>query len=188
MYTQKYFFPSKRVMKYSLLLEQIIKYTKADDKSLCNLIKAKEGMDLVAESINESKRRKDLVDSIIKERKKIKHIFRPSLLTTISISTITGIEPFDRLRISLFSLKRLPMVLRASVLEMKNFMICGDRLSQCFKRVYGFEACRIPGEDEQNDEEIRETLKALNKFQELVFRAGIRGPIKYLVSNTLKSL
>jgi hypothetical protein len=45
--------PVQRCLKYSLLLDQIIKYTESDDPDLGPLIKARDGMVRVADSINE---------------------------------------------------------------------------------------------------------------------------------------
>ncbi|XP_063220463.1 dynamin-binding protein-like isoform X2 [Bacillus rossius redtenbacheri] len=53
--------PVQRVLKYPLIVNELIKYTEENHEDRCDLIKAASAMMDVAKDINENKRRKDIV-------------------------------------------------------------------------------------------------------------------------------
>lgn len=62
--------PVQRVLKYPLLLSQIVEQTKADHPDLGELLSASSEIIHVADRINEIKKRKDIVEKIVGSRKK----------------------------------------------------------------------------------------------------------------------
>ena len=55
--------PVQRVLKYPLLIDQILKYSHVEDGQICfDIARAAKKIEDVANAINEDKRRKDLGD------------------------------------------------------------------------------------------------------------------------------
>lgn len=62
--------PVQRVLKYPLLLREILSLTPADHSDYNELVPAVKEIQEVADNINEIKRRKDIVEKIVGDKKK----------------------------------------------------------------------------------------------------------------------
>ncbi|KAI7905910.1 uncharacterized protein BX663DRAFT_580985 [Cokeromyces recurvatus] len=62
--------PVQRVLKYPLLLKEILSLTSTEDKGYNELFAAVKGIQEVADNINEIKRRKDIVEKIVGEKRR----------------------------------------------------------------------------------------------------------------------
>ncbi|PLW49978.1 hypothetical protein PCASD_01312 [Puccinia coronata f. sp. avenae] len=180
--------PVQRCLKYSLLLDQIIKYTEPDDPDLSSLIQARDGMVTVADTINETKRRHEVVGEMIS---------RPSPLGTRYVVRLAGgarqatawTSPpeltalIGQLRASYKAIDRLPTDLVGSQNAIINWIVAADRLVDAFKNVFALKSgLRRP----PSDAAIH--LADLDSYQHLVLRGTLNGPLKYLRDRIKKEI
>jgi len=169
--------PVQRCLKYSLLLDQIIKYTEADDPDLSSLIQARDGMVAVADGINETKRRHEVVGEMIS---------RPAPLGTryavrlgprhsggwSSPPELTSL--IGQVRASFKALDAFPVQLISSQHSIVTWLLAADRLVDAFKHVFSLKThhrCPTPAGIHLAD---------LESYQYLVLQGALNGPLKYL--------
>ncbi|KNZ55866.1 hypothetical protein VP01_255g5 [Puccinia sorghi] len=141
--------PVQRCLKYSLLLDQIIKYTEADDPDLSSLIQARDGMVAVADGINEvristsiyymTKRRHEVVGEMIGRPAPLGTRYTVRLGPRQSggwpsppkLSSLIG-----QVRASFKALDELPGQLISSQDSIVTWILAADRLVDAFKHVF----------------------------------------------------
>ncbi|KAA1073062.1 hypothetical protein PGT21_035253 [Puccinia graminis f. sp. tritici] len=185
--------PVQRCLKYSLLLDQIIKYTESDDPDLSSLIKARDGMVRVADSINETKRRHEVVGEMISRSGPLGSRYGVRLGSGSSNnSRPTGgkcwpsppglAELIDQVRRSAKALDQLPLVLIGSQNSIVDWIVAADRLVDAFKHTFALSSSPAapppPGI----------LLSDLQAYQHLVLRGSLNGPLKFLRERIKKEI
>lgn len=169
--------PVQRCLKYSLLLDQIIKYTEADDPDLSSLIQARDGMVAVADGINETKRRHEVVGEMIGRPAPLGTRYTVRLGPRQSggwpsppkLSSLIG-----QVRASFKALDELPGQLISSQDSIVTWILAADRLVDAFKHVFSLKT------HHRSPTPAGMHLADLESYQYLVLQGALDGPLKCL--------
>ncbi|KNE92575.1 hypothetical protein PSTG_14009 [Puccinia striiformis f. sp. tritici PST-78] len=175
--------PVQRCLKYKLLLDQIIKFTDPDHPDLSSLIEAREGMIRVAETINETKRRNEIVEEMMKINKRRtatsklrfhhnNNIREEHARWTIPIELSSLITQVKSEFNALNTLSDRILEAQNSILD---WFLSTDKLIQKFKNVYSL-----------GGNNVDHRYLHLDNYLHLVIRASLNGPLKFL-SERIKS-
>lgn len=174
--------PVQRCLKYSLLLDQIIKFTELDHPDRQNLILARDGMSHVADKINEAKRRNELVGEMISRIGPIGVIY-PAVRLNSNNKWNTPAELsklIQQVKQSTKALNRLPGDIRNSEYSVKNWILSADRLTDAFKATFLLKNNNIGLEPNSSPGVSNIDVSDLRRYQHLVLLGALNAPLKYL--------